>query len=246
MSNGTNVTALTPTIEVSANAAISPASGEVQNFTDPVTYTVTAQDGTPQGCRKPKNDYIGTESYEVDGNTLIIKKDYLAAQPAGSLVLTIEFDAGDAATLTITVSLSDTTLSGNANLSSLTLSAGTLSPTFASNTTSYSASVSNSVSSITVTPVTADSTATVKVNNQSVVSGQDGTTKTYTITVNRASSGGGGSSTPAPVPTPAPVYNAVITGGSALGETLSVDVNTEARQRSGRLGRFGRRCFGRG
>lgn len=46
---GTNVTALTPTIEVSANAAISPALGEVQNLIDPVTYTVTAQDGTPQG-----------------------------------------------------------------------------------------------------------------------------------------------------------------------------------------------------
>ena len=37
---------LKPTIEVSAGASISPASGEVQDFTSPVEYTVTAQDGT--------------------------------------------------------------------------------------------------------------------------------------------------------------------------------------------------------
>ncbi len=43
---GTNVTALTPTITVSAGANIVPASGVAQNFTSPVTYTVTAQDGT--------------------------------------------------------------------------------------------------------------------------------------------------------------------------------------------------------
>ncbi|MBW7571632.1 DUF5018 domain-containing protein [Caproiciproducens faecalis] len=45
---GTNLTALTPTITVSKNAAVSPASGVVQSFTKPVTYTVTAEDGTKQ------------------------------------------------------------------------------------------------------------------------------------------------------------------------------------------------------
>ena len=39
-----DLTALTPTIQVSAGASISPASGAVQDFTNPVTYTVTAQD----------------------------------------------------------------------------------------------------------------------------------------------------------------------------------------------------------
>ena len=37
---------LKPTIEVSAGASVSPASGEAQDFTSPVEYTVTAQDGT--------------------------------------------------------------------------------------------------------------------------------------------------------------------------------------------------------
>jgi Domain of unknown function (DUF5018)/IPT/TIG domain/NHL repeat len=44
----TNVTALVPTIAISAKATISPATGLAQNFTSPVTYTVTAEDGTTQ------------------------------------------------------------------------------------------------------------------------------------------------------------------------------------------------------
>lgn len=46
MPYGTNVTALTPSITVSTGAAISPNSGVVQNFTSPVQYVVTAEDGT--------------------------------------------------------------------------------------------------------------------------------------------------------------------------------------------------------
>jgi hypothetical protein len=45
---GTNVTALVPTIGISDAAAVSPASGTAQNFTTPVTYTVTAEDGSKQ------------------------------------------------------------------------------------------------------------------------------------------------------------------------------------------------------
>jgi len=46
MPYGTNVTALTPTIEVSEFATINPASGVAQDFTNPVVYTVTAQDAS--------------------------------------------------------------------------------------------------------------------------------------------------------------------------------------------------------
>ncbi|WP_031427815.1 PKD domain-containing protein [Flavimarina sp. Hel_I_48] len=45
---GTDLTALTPVIGVSAGASISPDSGVVQDFTNPVLYTVTAEDGTMQ------------------------------------------------------------------------------------------------------------------------------------------------------------------------------------------------------
>lgn len=43
---GTDVTALQPTIGISTGAKISPASGLARDFTNPVSYTVTAKDGT--------------------------------------------------------------------------------------------------------------------------------------------------------------------------------------------------------
>jgi len=43
---GTAVTELRPTINVNPGASVSPVSGVAQNFTSPVTYTVTAPDGT--------------------------------------------------------------------------------------------------------------------------------------------------------------------------------------------------------
>ncbi|MFC4602066.1 DUF5018 domain-containing protein, partial [Cohnella hongkongensis] len=44
---GTDVTSLTPTI-THTGASISPTSGVARNFTNPVTYTVTAADGSTQ------------------------------------------------------------------------------------------------------------------------------------------------------------------------------------------------------
>lgn len=43
---GTNVSALSPTIVISKKATISPASEETVDFTYPVTYTVTAENGS--------------------------------------------------------------------------------------------------------------------------------------------------------------------------------------------------------
>jgi gliding motility-associated-like protein len=108
---------------------------------------------------------------------------------------------------TATISIKVVSASSNANLTNLQLSSGTLSPTFASATTAYTAAVSNAVSSITVTPTTSDSIATVTVNGSitpsgspsasiplsvgsntitTIVTAGDGvTTKSYTVTVTR-------------------------------------------------------------
>ncbi len=43
-----DVTALVPTFQISSRATISPASGVAQDFSNPVTYTVTAEDGSQQ------------------------------------------------------------------------------------------------------------------------------------------------------------------------------------------------------
>ena len=97
----------------------------------------------------------------------------------------------------------------DATLSNLTISSGSLSPAFASGTTSYTDSVASGTTSVTVTPTVNQSGATVKVNTVAVTSGSasaainlnvgantitvivtgaDGiTTDTYTITVTVAS-----------------------------------------------------------
>ncbi|MCE9610824.1 MAG: cadherin-like beta sandwich domain-containing protein, partial [Chthoniobacter sp.] len=94
----------------------------------------------------------------------------------------------------------------NANLNNLTLSSGTLSPAFATATTDYTATTSSS--SVTITPVADDASATIRVNGTVVASGSasdpfalnvgpntittvvttaDGlTTQTYTAIVTRA------------------------------------------------------------
>ena len=56
-------------------------------------------------------------------------------------------------------------------LTNLTLSSGTLSPTFSSRTNSYTATVLNSVSTITVIPTANDSNATITVNGNVTQSG---------------------------------------------------------------------------
>ncbi len=48
MPAGTNLTNLIPTITVSAGATINPASGVAQDFTNPVTYSVTSSGGSIQ------------------------------------------------------------------------------------------------------------------------------------------------------------------------------------------------------
>jgi phosphodiesterase/alkaline phosphatase D-like protein len=66
-----------------------------------------------------------------------------------------------------------TTISNVATLSGLTLSSGTLSPTFNGNTTTYTASVAATITSLTVTPTATAGTVTgITVNGSSVISGK--------------------------------------------------------------------------
>lgn len=99
--------------------------------------------------------------------------------------------------------------SNNANLSGITLSTGSYTPSFNANTTDYTASVSNTTLTTTIRPTLADATATARVNGIVVNSGtysgainlaiganiitvevtaQDEiTVKTYSVTVTRLS-----------------------------------------------------------
>lgn len=99
---------------------------------------------------------------------------------------------------TITIVESEQTKSSNADLSNLSVSGYTLSPSFKSATTSYSISVPNKTKSIDVKAIASDSRAKVTIsgnNNLSVgknnvlveVTAEDGNKKTYKIEVTRAS-----------------------------------------------------------
>jgi hypothetical protein len=135
-------------------------------------------------------------------NGAILPQDGTMSIPlsVGENTITLMVVAQDATTKTYTITVNRGT--SDATLNALALSSGTLSPSFDASTYSYTATVSNSVTSLTVTPTTNDSGAAVAVNGNSVstpvslsvgsntvtvkVTGSDGvTTKTYTISVTR-------------------------------------------------------------
>ena len=89
----------------------------------------------------------------------------------GNNTITVVVTAQDGSTIktyTITVNRAG---SGNADLSSLTVSQGTLTPAFAAGTMSYTDSVANSITSMTVTPTLDDATGSITVNGTAVASG---------------------------------------------------------------------------
>ena len=131
-----------------------------------------------------------------------------------------------------------TTTSTDATLSGLTLSTGTLSPAFAAGTTSYTVSVANTVTALTLTPTVNTSGATVQVAGTAVTSGSasasqalavgtnaisivvtaaDGsTTETYTVTATRAAAAAGtctltATETDGPYPLYAILTNSILT-----------------------------------
>ena len=133
----------------------------------------------------------------------------IMALDVGPNVIRLKVTAGDGITkqtYTVTVTRA---AAKNDNLSSLKPSRGALSPVFTSSNTSYTVSVVNGVSSMTVTPTVADPDATILVNDSETlnsgtasspialgtganiitikVTAADGSTsKTYTLTVTRA------------------------------------------------------------
>ncbi len=170
----------------------------VPNATTSLTVTATAAD-------------TGS-TIKVNGTTVPSgsASDPIALSVGDNTINTVVTAEDGTTTKTYTITVTRAAISTNANLSGLALSAGTLSPSFAAGTTSYTATVSNATANLTVTPTAADSGATIKVNGATVTSGSasgsialsvgdntittvvtagDGeTTKTYTVTVTRAAS----------------------------------------------------------
>lgn len=71
VASGTDITTLVPTITVSANASVNPVSGATIDFSGPVTFTVTAEDGSQQ-------DYTATVAYGTSAS------DYFRSVTSGN------------------------------------------------------------------------------------------------------------------------------------------------------------------
>ena len=174
------------------------------------SYTANVGNGTTSVTVTPTTDDAGA-SVKVNGTTVA------SGSASGAIALTVGFNAINTAvtaadgvtmqTYTVTVKRA---ASSNAKLLTLTTSNGALTPAFNNTVTSYTKSVGNTVTGITITPTVVDATATITVNGTTVASGsasgnialavgsnvintvvtaQDGVTKiTYTITVTRGPS----------------------------------------------------------
>ncbi|MFC5404806.1 cadherin-like beta sandwich domain-containing protein [Cohnella soli] len=190
--NSADIVPYSVAVDNSGNIYISDASNAVIRKVDQSTGNISTFAG------------IGENGYSGDGGPATLAELYgpygLAIDSSGNLLIA---DMNNHV-------IRKVGLSHDANLNNITLSSSSLSPAFATGTTSYTANVANGVSSITVTPAVSDYTATVKVNGTVVPNGsasgainlsvgsnsisivvkaQDGTTtKTYTVTVTRAPS----------------------------------------------------------
>ena len=189
------------TLSPQFSSSVTAYTASVDNSVTQVTVTPTASDSSA--------------AITVNGNTVTSDIGYILTTPTASLTVdepntvTVIVTAQDSTTKTYIITLTRAaTLSDNADLGSLTISSGTLSPQFSSSVTAYTASVDNSVTQVTVTPTASDSSAAITVNGNTVtsdigyiltgltvgepntvtviVTAQDSTTKTYIITLTRA------------------------------------------------------------
>ena len=138
-----------------------------------ITYTASVDNSVTQVTVTPTASH-SSATITVNDNTVISGTGHIVTGlTVGSTnTVTVIVTAQDSTTKTYTITLTRAaSLSDNADLGSLTISSGTLSPQFSSSDITYTASVDNSVTQVTVTPTASDSSATITVNDNTVTSG---------------------------------------------------------------------------
>lgn len=155
---------------------------------------------TPDGAGKVIFD-IQPDSKGSTGVTITLKFQVLKAGSAafkfsGELVDWNETMSKAISTSKTITAIDKSSLPKDANIKSIKLSAGSLTPAFSSSTTSYTVTVPYSTTKVVVTPTLSDSKATWSISGSSslnvgkntrviTVTAQNGTTKKYTITITR-------------------------------------------------------------
>ena len=196
---------------------------DLSSSVDPYLYLLSGA-GTSGSVLASDDDSGGSGNSRIDreleAGAYTLEATTYAARQVGSCTLAVQVFSNDA------------TLSGL----SLSPASASLTPAFAPDEESYTASVGNAVSSVRVTPTVNEANATVTVKGTAVASGQqsgpislsvgentitvvvtaeDGTTKTYTVDVTRAAAPAPTpTSTPDPTPPAQPVNTWVATGNT--------------------------------
>lgn len=168
-------------------AILSTGTGTFDKYAPADVKTiVTWNDATKITDIKAGSASIGTGSYSVtaidsDTATLAIKEGYLATQSIGTLTLTIEFYAGNSATLAINIT--DTSPAGTApTITTNSLDDGTVG-------TSYSQTLMATGTSLTWSVYSGDLPSGLTLNG-SIISGTPTTSGTFSFTVKAINSKG--------------------------------------------------------
>ncbi len=96
---GTSLTALVPTIVFSEKATVSPASGAAKDFTNPVSYTITAEDGSTQ---------VYAVTVKFPPTPIITKLDKFSYKPGETITVTGQYLKGNSSKIRFEVFTSGT------------------------------------------------------------------------------------------------------------------------------------------
>ncbi len=202
VSNNANLSALaltTATLDSSFSSGTTSYTATVPNTTTSITVTPTVSESH------------ATVTVNGTAVTTASASGSISLTAGAATTITVVVTAQNATTKTYTVSVTRTAAETTSTLSGLSLSVGTLSPTFSSSTLSYTASSLSGTTAITVTPTASGSFSTIQVKvgsgsyasvssgsassslslaygNNTVtilVTAQDLTTSTYSVVINR-------------------------------------------------------------
>ncbi len=148
-------------LELSAGTLSPGFASAATNYSASVPNSIASVMLTPAASDPNATIRLGVNGGAFNSMSSARAGDQLALK-VGSNSINVEVTAPDRTTVrtyTLTITRAP---SANANLAGLELSAGALSPGFASATTGYSASVPNSVTSVVLAPTASDQNATIR------------------------------------------------------------------------------------
>ena len=220
--NDTLVVIVTNVVAPVAPTGLTATAGDAHislTWTDPQNSTITSYDYSSDGgttWTAIPSSGASTTSYTVTS---------LMNGTAYAIQLRAVNAEGNGAAATAS---SATPLSSDATLSALTISQGTLAPTFASTITAYRATVPNATTSLMVTPTVNEANATVQVNGTTVASGSASSAITLSIGDNAIAVAVTAQNTTTILTYTATVLRQIaVTGGTNTEETEEGQIKTE-------------------